>query len=52
MVQNTKAILYHSIILLLHFPICFTLHNIPIVYKIFSITKLHLYSIANYKLKF
>ena len=42
MVQNTKALLYHSIILPLCFPISFTLHNIPIVYKIFSITELHL----------
>ena len=42
MVQNTKALSYHSIILLLCFPITFTLHNIPIVYKIFSITELHL----------
>ena len=51
MVQNTKALLYCSITLPLCFPISFTLHNIPIVYKIFSITELHLYSIANYKLK-
>ena len=41
MVQNTKALSYCSIIL----PLCstvisFTLHNIPIVYKIFSITEL------------
>ena len=42
MVQNTKALLYCSTILLLRFPISFTLHNIPIVYKIFSITELHL----------
>ena len=48
MVQNTKALSYH---LPLHFPISFTLHNIPIGYRIFSITELHLYSIANYKLK-
>ena len=42
MVQNTKALSYHSIVLPLRFPISFTLHNIPIVYKIFSITELHL----------
>ena len=40
MVQNTKALL--GIILPLHFLISFTLHNIPIVYKIFSIAELHL----------
>ena len=51
MVQNTKALLYHSIILPLHFPISFTLHNIPIVYKIFSITELHLYSMLITKIK-
>ena len=42
MVQNTNILSYHSIILPLHFPIRFTLHNIPIGYKIFSITELHL----------
>ena len=44
MVQNTKALSYCSTVLLLCFPISFTLHNIPIGYKIFSITELHLYS--------
>ena len=44
MVKNAKALLYCFTILPLHFPISFTLHNIPIVYKIFSITELHLYS--------
>ena len=47
MVQNTKALLYRSTVL----PLRFILHNIPIAYKIFSITELHLYSIANYKLE-
>ena len=51
MVQNTKALLYHSIILLLCFPISFTLHNIPIVYKISSITELHLFMECNIKCK-
>ena len=37
MVQNMKALSYHSTVL----PLCFILHNIPIVYKIFSITELH-----------
>ena len=32
----------HAVILPLFFYISFTLHNIPIVYKIFSITELHL----------
>ena len=38
MVQNTKSLSYHSTVL----PLRFILHNIPIVYKIFSITELHL----------
>ena len=42
MVQNTKALSYRSTVLPFCFPISFTLHNIPIVYKIFSITELHL----------
>ena len=41
-VQNTNVLSYCSIILPLCFPISFTLHNIPIGYKIFSITELHL----------
>ena len=32
----------YCIVLPLHFPTSFTLHNIPIVYKIFSISELHL----------
>ena len=51
MVQNTKALSYHSIILPLCFPISFTLHSIPIGYKIFSITELHLYSMLIAKIK-
>ena len=50
MVQNTKALSYHSTIYSF-FPISFTLHNIPIGYKIFSITELHLYSMLITKLK-
>ena len=34
--------MFYHIILPLCFPISFILHNIPIVYKIFSITELHL----------
>ena len=52
MVLNTKALSYHSIILPLHVPINFTLHNIPIGYKIFSITELHLYSMLLQNQKF
>ena len=42
-VQNTNVLSYHSIILPLRFPISFILHNIPIGYKIFYITELHLW---------
>ena len=39
------------VVLPLCFPISFTLHNIPIGYKIFSITELHLYSMLSTKIK-
>ena len=51
MAQNTKVLLYCSIILPLCFHISFTLHSIPIGYKIFSITELHLYSMLITKIK-
>ena len=40
-VQN--VLMFYCIILLLCLPISLTLHNIPIGYKIFSITELHLW---------
>ena len=48
MAQNTKALSYLSTVMFL---ISFTLHNIPIGYKIISITELHLYSMLITKIE-
>ena len=38
---QSKILMFYRIVLPLCFPISFILHNIPIVYKIFSIAELH-----------